>query len=69
MRLAFPKRNDVLDANASNQKCVANQRSMASPGNRFGTHQGAALTARQFHHPFHVLGELRRLHVIRIAAK
>ena len=69
MRLAFLGSNDVLDANAPNKKCVANQRPMASPGNRFGTHQRAALAGRQFRDPLNVLGELRRLHVIRIAAK
>ena len=69
MRLAFPGSNDVLDANTPNKKCVANQRPMASPGNRFGTHQRAALAGRKFRDPLNVLGELRRLHVIRIAAK
>jgi len=69
MRLALPGPNDVLDTNAANKECVANQRSMASPRYRFGTHQRTALTGRHVHHPFNVLGELRRLHVIGVATK
>ena len=42
---------------------------MAAPGDRFGTHQRAPLAGCQFRDPLNVLGKLRRLHVIRIAAK
>ena len=69
MRLAFPGSDDVLDANAPDEKCVPNQRPMEAPGNRFGTHQRAALADREFRDPLNVLAELRQLHVIRIAAK
>jgi len=67
--LAFPGSDDVFDANAPNEKCIADQRSVAAPGDRFGTHQRAALAGRQLRDLFDILGELRRLHVIRIAAK
>jgi hypothetical protein len=69
MRLAFPGSNDVLDANASYEQCIANQRTMASPGHSLGTHQHAALARRQFQHLLNVLCELRRFHVIRVTAK
>ena len=61
--------NNVLDANASDKKCVANHRPMTAPGNSFGAHQDTTLRARQFRDPLNVLGELWGLHVIRIASK
>ena len=67
--LPFPRSQDVLDANASNEQRVANQRSVTAPGNRFGTHQRTSFTGRQLDHLFDVLRELRRLHVIRVATK
>src|ERR1035437_1574630 len=42
---------------------------MTAPGNRFGAHQDTTLSARQVCYPLDVVGKLRRLHVIRIAAK
>ncbi len=69
MRSALSRANDVLDVNTSNKKRVADQRPVASPGNRFGTHQRTALAGRDFLDPLNVLGELGGLHVIRIAAK
>ena len=69
MRLASLRPNDVLHANASYEKCVANQRPMTSPRNSFGAHQHAMLDGRQVHDPLDVLCELRRLHVIRITAE
>lgn len=69
MRFAFFRSDDVLDLNASNQECVADQRSMTTPGNSLGAHQDTALGAGELRNPFNVLVELWRLHVIRIASK
>src|ERR1035437_5759327 len=61
--------NNILDANAPHKKRVADHRAMTAPGNRFGPHQDTTFSARQVCDPLEVVGKLRRLHVIRVAAK
>ena len=69
MGSASLRSNNVLNVNTPDQQCVTNQRAVAAPGNRFGAHQDTTLSARQVRDPLNVVGELRGLHVVRIASK
>lgn len=69
MRPASFRTDDVLDANATDKERVSDHRPMAAPGNRFGAHEDTPLSVCHFRDLLNVLGELRGLHVICVAAK
>jgi hypothetical protein len=61
--------NNVFYPDATKDKRVRDQGTVASPGYRFGTHQGATLPAGKLHDVLHVRGEFGCLHIVRVSAK
>jgi hypothetical protein len=67
--LAPLRSNNIFNANAANKERAADHRAMTVPRNRFGTHQDTTFCTCQVRDPLNVVGELGRLHVIRVAQK
>src|ERR1017187_4146564 len=60
---------DILHHAASRQHSIANQRPVAPPWDRLGTHHRDAAKTRQAHQPCNLDGELFRLHVVGVATE
>ena len=59
----------LLDWDAAHAERVRDQRAVAAPRHRFGTHDGGAALGRQLDQLLDGCPELRRLHVVGVAAK
>lgn len=64
MRLSAGCAEDVLDAYASRDECICDQRAMATPGNCFGAHDRRCFFGGDFDECVDRRCEFRRLHVI-----
>src|ERR1035438_4535687 len=64
MNLAASWTHDVLCANSPNQQRIGNERAMATPRHRFGTHDCDPFLLGQPNQFFEVLRKLGRLHEI-----
>ena len=69
MRRGAGRAHDVLGLDAAHEQGIGDERAMAAPGQGLGAHQGKAVLARKQDQLLEILLELRRLHVIGIAAK
>lgn len=66
MRLRSSRADDFLDPDPSGDQCVRDQRAMAAPRQRLGTHHRDTLPLRSFGEPLDGCGERGRLHVVRV---
>ena len=69
MRLNFVRPEDIDDSVAGGFEVIRDERAMALPPQRLGTHDGGAFFAREFQESIDAGAELRSHHKIGIAAK
>ena len=69
MRAHRSSAHDVFDAYAADEQRVANERAMAAPRHRFGTHDRGALCARELEQALQAVTKFFAAHIIGVAAK
>src|SRR5512137_2185536 len=69
MSAALSRTRDILRLDAVNQQRIRDEGAMTTPRHRFGAHDGDPILLRPLDQIVQGFSELRRLHVIRIAAE
>ena len=69
MRTCFRHARDLASIDAARQQGIRDQRSVTSPGHGFRAHQRDSFSGGQRDTAIQVRFELRRLHVVRVAAE